>query len=146
LKSLPVPEVTEPTLSQAQRVLASKLASAEEAIKSLRVELKAATDRSTQAEELTAKVRAAAAEAQTSSIQRLHVVTLGIPKVVPNTPRFHALEDNGVACVPNWGPAANEFAAKVCGAGNYAMDSMVSVNGGPCGQTVAAFMCKAPIP
>lgn len=149
LKSLPVPEVTDPSTGEVERMLRGKLAEAERVSGALRGELKVANDKVTVAEALTVKVRGAANEAQSSAIQRLHVVTHGIPKAVPNTPRFHALEDNGVPCdgVEDGGVRVTAFAAKVCGgAGNYAFDSVVSVQGGACGRSVAAIMCKAPIP
>lgn len=148
LTSLPVPEVTDPSTGEVERMLRAKLTAADDTIQALRGELKTSTEKATKAELLTGSVRTAAADAQASAIQRLHVVTLGVAKAVQNTARFHALEDNGVSCVSNWGPAAVEFAGKVCGAAGFAWDSVASENRGDnnCGHTVAAFMCKAPIP
>ena len=146
LGNMPVPEMMNPPVGAAQSALTSQLRAETEKVAQLQTQLATATAAVKASDELTARVRAAAADAQASAILRLHVVTLGIPRAVPNTPRFHALEDNGVQCVSNWGPAAVAFATSVCGKDNFAWDSVVSVGGGPCGRTVAAFMCKAAIP
>lgn len=147
LRGLPVPEMRDPVVSETLRAVTVELGAAKSEAKVLRDELAGTVLKLKAAEELTAKLRTAMEESQNSAIQRLHVVTIGWPPPVPNSPRFHRLEDNGVACVGNWGPAAVEFADRVCGKGNFAWDGLTRVHGiGNCGLNVNAFICKTPVP
>ena len=130
---LPVPLVKTPELSATETRLKAQLAEAEREMAALRQSVGNEQRQRQEAEKAVQAANDAAVAWKQGAIGRVTIATVGYG--LPGTV--------ALSCTPDWSKNLNDQAALTCGgAANAVVRVIDNRGGGPCGLTVAAFLCK----
>lgn len=130
---LPVPLVKTPEMSATETKLKTQLAEAEREMATLRRSVAEEQRRKQEAERAVQAANDALATWKQSALDRVTVATVG----------YGDIQGAIHPSCPNWGKDLYDRAALTCGgAANAVVRVIDNRNGGACGLTVAAFLCK----